>query len=1309
MAVVELRLAGNVAQLLNGLDQVNARVDRLEFGANRLQSSFDRTFSFATAAAGAAAFVYSLDRISDSLDKIISRYNVLAGLDRANLFFNSQRESSAMLRGLGDIGWRAEAQSQTNRLLSSEAGKYMDLGGFQTMGEVARGFLLAGETRSIAEGLHAQELYITGGQSRMLHRLGIGVDTPYGYRQYAKGGGIRQADMTGEMRMEARYEELMRAASYHNTARFGAGSESTAFQQIGAISQNVNDSYVRSLAGSIEMLATSLGRLENVNADKVGQVLATLTPLGMGAMATVTTMAGFGSRIVPMQQSLPGLRSQLEDVTQRMGFAQQSASVANLREQTARRMYEDAIQRIVPPTFRAPGGGILPLEDTQSFQYNLAAQSRQSRLAKFYGELFEKEPTEYNFQQAAEFEMRERGARAEGVAIQERYGDVQRRLVGSRLMANGQLLDFEQTAAGSSATGGAIRARAEAENLASAQRMAQAELDQTNRSIASQTRAMAAWVGIEIGIAAVAAGWVAYSNAVQGAERAQQDFLRTAKSGGTAGVELFETQRGGGGLPAMRRQLEMGGMGQDAINQFQAAYRPGMSQGELAALYTQINLSAGREGYIAAEMAGSQADRVLQGVGFGLLGPGAGLLYSAMGIKMPEGRAQIEARYDSWTRGAIAGAPGLAAREAEALAQIEEIEANKQFEALQARISFQQSQMAQFQSAAGGFSPRTPYAEQYQRNIDRMLIGFDPGQLGPAERSQFDPQQRAAIEREVAREKEEESKRIRQNIDAYDKESRARLAVAAIQDQSLGPARRLMDETATEAARRENASQLISAYESALVEGNQALIAEIEARGDLRDALRIQALSGLNLAREMENTVATLRQQIPGLYGEAAGLFQAQVGAQTSIEQGLSSNNPFLSRAQGIFGTMQGLTPQIAQYEQQQALVGAMRAVMNGELPATAAANFGLPAGIASTLLSFAKGDPSSQAAAIAAQESANFGLKRQLITAGGSAIGDLLGFRNSLNPEGGLDPKMRPQIEALYASGVLEQIAPLLSSQLEYFGAEGLINQGTLGRAAGAFGGKLPRGNAVGMVQEARTGLDAVVDQQALLILSLKDLQASVDRLTGAITGQPVPGATTATGAASSGELWGGTVGAAVAAGGFIGGLNLPGTPLPADLMRPASTAGFIPDDNGGFVPARSSDDLFLGIPPSDFAAPAMGPAQPWDPRRAAALLTASHYRGTDRVRMDFRRSALALTAGNIWAGSRGFGRRLYGSRRPTFVGPPEPPGWDGAASGWEDAPFDPSQTDYYGYQSGNAASFAGFETEYYYQPYEKDCGPEG
>lgn len=1338
MTVVELRLAGNVASLLSGLDQVNARMDKMEFSANRLQSSFDRTFSFATVAAGISAAVIGLDRFAEGLDKIISRYNTLAGLERANLYFGSQRESEAMLRGLGDIGRRSEAQSQTNRLLSGSAGKYMDLELFQTMGQASRGFLLAGETGSIAEGLHAQELFITGGQSRMLHRLGVGVETAYGYRQYAAARGLRQADMTGEQRMEARIEELQRAASYYNTAGFGAAAQSTSFQQLTALGQNVNDSYVRSLAGSIEMLAQSLGKLENINADKVGQTLAVLAPLGLGAVSIGTTLAGFGSRIAPMQQSLPGLRGQLEDVTERMQFAQgsqgraftqvglagQAAEAANLGEQTARRIYADQIGKIVPATFRDPvTGGLLPLEDTQSYNYNLAAQSRQTRLARFYEEAFDKEPTEYNFMQASEFQMRERAAKMEAVAIEQRYADVQSRLTDSRLMANGEMLRFEQTSAGSAATAQAARARgavgvaeetlarrtADTEGFARSQRIVQSELDATNRSINTQNRVMAAFIGFELGIAAVSAAWVAYGNAVRGAEQAQQGFLRTAKASGGAGAELYQTQQGGGGITSLRRQLQVGGMGQDAINQFQAAYRPGMSQDELATLYAQISLEAGRDDFVAAEIKGANADRWLNRAGRFVVGPlwnkfAPGIL----GMQTPETDAQINTRYDAWIRGAVRDAPALAAAEAAAVKEMEQMQVNKQYETLQGRISFQRSQMGQFQSLSGGFNPRTSYADQYQRNIDRMLIGFDPSQLAEPQRGEFGAQQSAAIEREIGRDKEEESKRIRQNIDAYDKESRARLAVAAMQDQSLGPARKLVDETATEAARRQNASQLISAYESALVEGNQALIDEISARGDLKDALRIQALSGLNLAREMENTVSSLRQQIPGLYGEAAGLFQAQVGAQTSIEQGLNSNNPYMSRLMGLQGQMLGLQPQIGQLEQQQALVEAMRAIMGGELPATAASKFGLPMSMASALLSFSKNDPNAQAAAIASQESANFGLRRQLISGVGGFLGEVSTFRNSLNPVGGLDQKDRALVEAMQASGIVGDLFSGVGSIVGYAGGEGLINQASLGRFSQSFGGKLPLGNPAAMVQASKTGLDAVVDQQAILVLSLGALQASVDRLTVTLGGSApasVPGAT-------SGELWGGTVGAAAAAGGvFINSLGLPPAPsdsLPADL-KSRSTTGFVPDEGpSGFVPAHSSDDLFLGIPSS--SVPTMAPISMDDVQVGGAVIGAEvGYDRGSRLMEDRRRSRSFEVASNVWNFQRGRGRRLYGRSAPMLIGPPQMPGWDGAASGWADPPYDPSQSDYYSPQAGGPSSFTGFTTENYYVPYEKDCGPEG
>lgn len=1294
MTVVETRFTTDIAQMLNGLDQINMRMDKLENTSIRLGGSFDRTFSAATVAAGIGIMVAGTERLVANLDQVISRFNVLQGLDRAGLFFNSQRQVEALMRGLGDMAIRSEAMSQTARLMSAETP--LDLKQIQMMGQVARGFMLAGETRSLQEGLHAQELYWTGGQSRMLHRLGIGVDTAFGYRMYAREHQMKLADMTGQDRMQARVDEFFRAASAYNTAGFGADTASTSLQALQAFSANVKDSYIRSLGGSIEMLAKSLGDLSRVDANRIGEVLAVAQPLLGGATLVGTTAMAMGPRIGQMQTQLPGLRASLERAGLRTSFAQEAASAANLREQAARNRHRAGLSGI-PDWMRGEGDTLRPLEETPRYLGNQAAVLRNTRL-------FDKYQTEealYGLLQSEAMrgkiaEDYHRGLTTVPVAMR---GDVP-----------GTIKDFEQTGFGASAMAGSRAARFAADEAAVAQRAMAAEVEAANRSIATQSRLMAGFIGLEVGLSLVTAGWTAYSNAVQAGERATTQFLTSAKAVGPGAADILKMQQAGATPAMLRQQLELGGMDQAGVNSLTAYLRGGdVTNAGFAQEYARAVMEQGREQWIKDATRSNRADAWLR-IGNGVaMGGILGFDDLRTGISGLRGAgSQAQAQYDRYIQSVIAGAPNDVEAAMRLQKEIEQAEANEKYQTLQDRLLESQRMAGRYTIAAqrAGFRPDTSYVDQFRRQSDRMLLGFDSSSLTGADLAGFNIQRDAAIDREIAREKEEEVKKLRSGIDAYDKESRARLQVAAIQDQSLGPARRLLDETNTEAAEKANANQLISVYQNALQEGNQALIAEIEARGDLRTAIQRQALASLNLTREMENTISSLRQGIPGMYGGAAADIQAQIGAQTSIEQGLASNNPFLSRLQGIYGQALSLGPQIGQYEQQQSLVEAMTAVMNGEMPATAAKKFGLPDSIASMLLDFAKGTPSGQAQAIAAQRGANWQLQRQLVSGIGGLGGDVLTFRNSLNPVGGLDPKYRDQVNELYRSGLIEQIGPLLGSTFGYAGAEGLINQASLGRLTGAFGGKLPAGDVAGLVSGNKAGVDVIVDQQAVLVLALHDLQAAVERLTVQLGGAPAAGS-----ALTSGEQWGGTIGQPAATGGsFINGLGLPPQPsdsLPQDL-KARSTSGFIPDEApSGFVPARSSDDLFLGIPPSSGVAlpeQAYVPGSPMraarDPRDAGVVLFADLSNRGRRALEGARRSQPWTTASDIWNFQRGRGRRLYGRR--AWVPPPGmEPGYDDG-SGWSAPPtYYPAGADYGGYPAGTAGIDTGFGTQYYYQEY--------
>lgn len=1287
MTIVETRFTSDVASMLQGLDQIDARINRMEMGAQRLQGTFDRAFSFATLATGVGIMVAGTERLVQNLDQVIARFNVLQGLDRAGLFFNTSRQVESLMRGLGDIGVRSEAQSQVARLMSAETP--LDLRQIEMMGQVARGFMLGGETRSIQEGLHAQELYWTGGQSRMLHRLGIGVDTAYGYRQYAQQHGMRLADMSGEDRMQARVDEFFRAASAYNTAGFGADTGSTSLQQIQAFASNTRDSYVRSLAGGIEMLAKSLGDIQRLDPNRIGEVLATVQPLAIGGGVIASTGMAFGSRIAPLQMQMPHLRGQLDVASVKLSLAQENASAANLREQAAREAYR--VSRLRDSWVRGEDDVILPLEQTSRYQNNQAEILRHQRNV----ELYKSDEAAHGLA----------GAVARERDIQNSY---QRAIArGNQLGAigpSGELLDFEQTGAGASAMRGARGARVAAETAAASQRALQAEVEAANRSIASQNRMMATFIGFEAGIALVTAAWTAYSNAVQGAERAQLDFLTKSKGIGEGAADVVNMQQAGATPQMIRAELERGGMDQAGINTVLAQISRGGSQDDIAKAYARAVTEQGRDQWIGAESRGIAADSWLK-MAASLLPGGGGITGFGAGIAGVLGsRDRASGLYDKWIGGSISTAPADLQRALELQRKVEEIEADAKFEQLQGRIADTQAMGGRFTQAAGGFSPRTSYAEQYQRQVDRMILGFDPSKLRGAELGRYEGLRDDAISREIARDKEEEQRRIRAGIEAYDKESRARLQVASLQDQALGAGAKLLAETNTEAAQRANASQLISVYENALQEGNTALVAEIEARGDLRGAIRRQAVASLNLTRQMEETVSSLRQQIPGMYGGAAADIQAQIGAQTSIEQGLYSNNPFMSRFMSIRGQALSLMPQIGQYEQQQALVEAMTAVSKGQDAGSVLTRFGLPDGLSSFLLDFGKKDAFAQSQAIASQRAANWQLQRQLVTGLGGFGGDLLSFRNSLNPPGGLDQQYRGAVNEFYRSGLIEDFAPDIGALLGYGEGEGLLNPASVGKVRGAFGGKLPTGDVNSMVARAKTGVDAVVDQQAVLVLSLKDLQASVDRLTTTLGGTPP----TASPGQTSGEGWGATVGAA-AAGGFVGSLGLPPRPsdaLPDDIKahRGSATTGFIPDEApSGFTPARNSDDLFMGIPPSPGAMPEVDPAVGnVAAHDVGAILFASiSNRGRD-VLTDARRGRNAEVARNVWGFTRGRGRRLYG-RVPTYGGDGASAApWSGNATSWGDSPpYYPAQADYYGYGAGTNGIDTGFGTQYYYQEY--------
>lgn len=524
MTVVRTRFTLENAEWMAGMSRMDAQLDRFESRATRAGDALD----FTKRIAGIAGMSLALDGLYNSMGRAIDRFNVLEGLDKGRLFFNANTQTEALKRGLSDLAIQASVTEQAIRFISADAN--LNPQQYTQMGQAARGFMLAGETKSIEEGIHALELYITGSQSRMLHRLGVGVATPYAYRQYAEQIGVNQRDLTGAQMMQARVNELFSNPGFTNTASFGQQAQSTGMQQFDAMFKNTKDSYIRSIAGAVEELATSVMHLNretmgsDPNAlmrrtDAIGRNLAEASPVALGLMSAGYSFAGRSGQNIQLQQLVAQFQGGVGPADTARMMAERQAEVSSLR-------LIETQQRYAGMFTRGPGGVSTP------------------------------DP----------------------------------RILGPA----GGVLRFDQWAPGASATLGRDRDALAASQAQRAYRDQVMATGRAQDQLASSSRAMWNVMGAQVGLAVLVSGWTAYTRALQDAEHATKNMQAIGKQGVSGGITLGQAQTGGASAAGLRALAEQNGLSGSYLDQFESFANQNPASPDLPSKFNELLLQQGQ-------------------------------------------------------------------------------------------------------------------------------------------------------------------------------------------------------------------------------------------------------------------------------------------------------------------------------------------------------------------------------------------------------------------------------------------------------------------------------------------------------------------------------------------------------------------------------------------------------------------------------------------------------------------------------------------------------------------------------------------
>lgn len=332
MTVVRVRLTPETAELMAALRGVDAQLLMTQAKLENVQAGLN----FAKGAASAAGFAIGLRMVYDEMGALVQRYNQLRSLDQAGLFFNTKTTVDALSKGMGDLTVQAVAAQTAIRFAAS--GAELDPSQYAKIGQFGRGLVLGGLSPDITNAMDAIFMDVVGGRSQRLHTLGVPVDNMQAYRDYARANNMDVRGLSGMDKIQAREQQLESNQAFINKSLYGEGASASGFQQAGAFIQNTKDSYVRSLAGAWEELASSIYKTATASSSLdpqrlaafTGQTAAALTPIALAGVATgfglprylgsLNQLQGAGaelsSRVAPAQQAAFNAARELEAAAQ---------------------------------------------------------------------------------------------------------------------------------------------------------------------------------------------------------------------------------------------------------------------------------------------------------------------------------------------------------------------------------------------------------------------------------------------------------------------------------------------------------------------------------------------------------------------------------------------------------------------------------------------------------------------------------------------------------------------------------------------------------------------------------------------------------------------------------------------------------------------------------------------------------------------------------------------------------------------------------------------------------------------------------
>lgn len=1053
MPVVETRLTANNAQFLAQMDQANAKMGQLERSVLGVNSTLQQGFR----TAGVIGLAVGFDQLYDALGRTITRYNTLMGLDKGGLFFNARNDVAALTKGLGDMAVTSTATAQAIRFLSAEA--QLNLTQMQQIGGFARGQVLLGESPSIEHALHAVESYITGGQSRMLHMAGVGVDTRFAYRDYAAQMGVTQASLTGQQRMYAREAELLRNPGFINTVDFAGNAQSTAFQGIGSFLQNTKDSYVRSLAGSIEELARSFRSLNTeMDPNKLGRGLAIATPLLTGGVGMLGTFANMGGRNVQLQQLLAQNMLGSGQAFTGMNLSQEAASVANLRLQAQQNSYAYMRAGIDE---RMTG---MPAMSRADMLYMLSDQPAAQRLIS---------PT-------------------------------------------GAVLGFEQTALGAGAQLGANRAGQQALAATRQYEESLTRVRSAQSAVAVSSNLMWAAIGVQAGIAVISSLWIAHANALQAARKAQDDFNAAQKESVSSAHQLQQIRKGGGGNELLAQTAAQLGLKPDSIAQLAGAGN--LSEAQFAAKVNQLLLQQQQSTNLPAEIGGVRANAwsTILG-GLANMSPGMGISWTGQsqigaGISNLFAAPQIAAgSQQQQLQDAIKNFPKLYQDFLKAQQQMQTVEASQAYEDLQTKLAGQQDFYTRYgQVAAGmGYTPKVPYATIAQQQADKAILGFDITQLQGAELKDADRLQRQAMQRQITEEQQKEVDTIREHVEKMRAQNAASEKIAQAQDAMLGPYTKLLDQTNEEAARHASNNRIIAEVTGLMEQGKDAMIDEMGLRDDYNRALREETMARIDMSQALRRGIEEFRSSIPALMQSAAANLQTQISGQAALEQGMAGKNQFLSQVIGLDAQGKALGPMIGELTLNRQILAGMERIQNlrksgvdqSQIVGTVANEMGLSDEMAALLSNFNNMAPDAQMSLYRTQRSTIAEQTRGLQSGIYSFLGATAGFRGSLQD---LPEEQRKNVIAMQQSPYTLELQQQLGMVSAYGMQQGWLNPDQMKRLGTYFGGTIPPGADVQKyIAEQAGAIGVETSKEAELIGAFGTLTAAVNANTQALGGK--------------------------------------------------------------------------------------------------------------------------------------------------------------------------------------------------------------